>query len=132
MCVVYTSCGYAVQMVSSSLDPTKISAGPRAYLEDRKTLGHWAGQQIEKDVMHEYRQKMNTRSLDGCAGLKVARRQRGEPILIQDCLVWLRKILEQREAMVLGAVIAVLMMVMLILVCGIFQLELSGSLRHLV
>lgn len=110
---VETSCGYAVPMVSSSIDPERIHEGPRAYLEDRQTLGHWAGNQIEKGVMDEYRVKMNTRSKDGCAGLKVARRQKGENLLLHDCLIWLRRTMRQREALLLGGVLAVLLMVCL-------------------
>lgn len=104
-----SSCGYAVPMVSSTIDPEKVHHGPRAYLEDRKTLGHWANQQVEKGVMEEYRQKMNSRSLDGCAGLRVARRQRGEWILLQDAAIRLRRITRQWEAMLLGALLAVLL-----------------------
>ena len=105
---VETSCGYAVPMVSTSIEPAKVHEGPRAYLEDRHTLGHWAGSQIEKGVMDEYRVKMNSRSKDGCPGLKVARRQRGENLVVQDSVIWLRRTLQQREAMALGAVLAVL------------------------
>lgn len=109
--IVETSCGYGVPMVSLSIDPAKIHEGPRAYLEDRQTLGHWAGSQIEKGVMDEYRVKMNTRSKDGCAGLKVARRQKGANVLLNDCWIWLRRTTQQREAMMLGAVLAGLLMV---------------------
>ena len=85
-----TSCGFAVPMVSSTLDPARIDEGPRAYLEDRRTLGHFAENTRghfaentrEKDLMHEYRQKANLQSLNGCTGSKVARRQRGEWMLV--------------------------------------------------
>lgn len=100
-------------MVSSTIDPAKIHEGPRAYLEDRQTLGHWAGNQIEKGVIDEYRIKMNTRSKDGCAGLKVARRQKGENLLLHDCMIWLRRTIKQREAILLGAVIAMCVMILL-------------------
>ena len=131
MRIAQTSCGYAVPMVSSTIDPTKVSEGPRAYLEDRKTLGHWAGQQIEKGVMHEYRQKMNTRSLDGCAGLKVARRQRGEWMLVQDCLIWSKRVVKQQEAMILGAVLTILFMMAVHVAVQLLGLRVPSSIRVL-
>ena len=129
--VVQTSCGYAVPMVSSTLDPTRIEEGPRAYLEDRKTLGHWAGQRIEKGEMQEYRQKMNSRSLDGCSGLKVARRQRGEYMLAEGCFIWLRRVLRQREPLLMGAVLGMLVMVGLRVLIEALQVRVPGALRLL-
>ena len=127
--VAQTSCGYAVPVVSSTIDPARVGEGPKAYLEDRKTLGHWAGQQIEKGVMHEYRQKMNSRSLDGCAGLKVARRQRGEWMLVQNCLIWLRRILRQWEAMMLGVVLGILLMMAVRVAVQMLGLRVPSSIR---
>ena len=118
-------------MVSTTLDVSKIGEGPRAYLEDRKTLGHWAGQRIEKGEMQEYRQKMNSRSLDGCAGLKVARRQRGEYMLLEECLIWLRRTLKQWEAMVLGAVMAVVMMILARALGDAMNMRMPASIRNL-
>lgn len=48
------------------------------YLEDRHTLGHWAGKQVSQGTMNEYRSKMNNSSLDGLPGLRVARKDSGE------------------------------------------------------
>ena len=129
--LVQTSCGYAVPMVSSTLDNSKIDEGPRAYLEDRKTLGHWAGQQIEKGVMHEYRQKMNSRSLDGCAGLKVARQQRGEWMLIEDCMIWFKRTTKQWQAMLLGFVIALVTVILIRMATDSLGLRVPRSIRHL-
>ena len=96
-------------MISSHIDPSKIQEGPRAYLDDRNTLGHWAGQRIEKGEMDEYRQRMNSRSLDGCAGLTVARRQRGENLLLENCLIWLKRVMRQREAIVVGVLLGMVL-----------------------
>lgn len=115
-----TSCGYAVPMFSSSMGPEKVHQGPRAYLEDRHTLGHWAGNEIEKGVMHEHGVKMNTRSKDGCAGLKAARRHKGEDLFLHDGLIWPRRTTQQREAMLLGALFA-----MALMVC--FRLAVNGT-----
>lgn len=108
---VETSCGYAVPQIASTLDPEKISEGPRAYLEDRQTLGHWAGNQIEKGVMDKYRVDMNSRSKDGCAGLRVARRQGGENLMLGDCRIWLKRTMRQWEAMLLGAMLMLVVMI---------------------
>ena len=56
---------------------------------------------------------MNARSLDGCAGLKVARKQRGEYLLFEDVFIHLRRILKQQEALMLGMVLGALLMYML-------------------
>lgn len=112
--LVQTSCGYAVpQIVSSAIDPEYVLQGPRAYLKDRETLGHWAGQQVEKGTLHAYHQKMNTRSLDGCAGLKAARRANGENLLLNDAYIWIKRTTGQWQAMLLGAVLALMLMVSL-------------------
>ncbi|KAK3629902.1 hypothetical protein LTR56_017797 [Elasticomyces elasticus] len=126
---VQTSCGYAVPLVNTTLDPAKIEEGPRAYLEDRKTLGHWAGKQVENGTLHAYHQTMNTRSLDGCTGLKVARRERGENILLEDAIVWFRRTTTQWPAMLIGAVIAVLAMLTLRAATETFGLRLSSAVR---
>lgn len=131
MIAVQTSCGYAVPLVSSTLDPARIDEGPRAYLEDRKTLGHWASQRIEKGELHEYRQKMNSRSLDGCSGLKVARRQRGEYMLVEDCFMWLRRVLRQREALLVGVLLGLLVMVGVRILVEMMNLRVPSGIRHL-
>lgn len=63
--------------------------------------------------MDDYRVKMNSRSKDGFAGLKVARRQKGESLLLYDCLYWLRRTTQQRDAIALGAVLALVFMAFL-------------------
>lgn len=118
-------------MVSSTLNPGKIHEGPRAYLEDRQTLGHWAGKQIDNGVMDEYRAKMNSRSKDGCAGLKVARRQKGEMVLLQDCLIWLRRTLRQWEAILFGGVISLAGLMVLRMAIQVLGLRVPDAIRML-
>ena len=60
-------------------------------LEDRQTLGHWANKQIDKNVMNDYRADMNARSLDGLPGLRVARRDKGEMLLLRDLEAQVKK-----------------------------------------
>ncbi|EMC91741.1 hypothetical protein BAUCODRAFT_79423 [Baudoinia panamericana UAMH 10762] len=128
---VQTSCGYAVPLVSSNIDPVKIDEGPRAYLEDRKTLGHWAGKHVEAGTLQDYHQKMNARSHDGCGGLKAARRARGEHMLLEDCMIWMRRTTQQREAMLVGALLAILTMLALRFVVEGLGLRLPSSIRGL-
>jgi hypothetical protein len=54
------------------------------YLEDRQTLGHWAKKQIDNKTMNDYRATFNSRSLDGLPGLRVARKDKGELLLLRD------------------------------------------------
>lgn len=57
--------------------------------------------------MDAYQVKNNSRSLDGLGGLKAARRRRGENLLVEDVGLRLTRTLKQKEAMVLGAVLAI-------------------------
>jgi hypothetical protein len=52
--------------------------------------------------MEAYRQEWNVRSLDGCSGLKVARRDRGEWMFMADCFIWMRRVMKQWEVSFLG------------------------------
>lgn len=61
------------------------------YLEDRQTLGHWGQKQVDKGVMEDYRAKMNSRSLDGLPGLRIARKDNGELLWLRDVEAQVRK-----------------------------------------
>jgi len=129
---VQTSCGYAVpQVVSSAIDPEHVAQGPRAYLKDRETLGHWAGQQVEKGTLHAYHQKMNARSLDGCAGLKAARRANGENLLLNETYIWVKRTTGQWREMLLGAMLAIIVMASLRAISETLGVRLPTHLRML-
>jgi hypothetical protein len=89
-------------MISSAIDPVRVSEGPRAYFQDRPTLENFARKTIAKGEMEAYRQEWNVRSLDGCSGLKVARRDRGEWMFVADCFIWMRRVMKQWEVSFLG------------------------------
>lgn len=75
-----TSCGFAVPYLAIKQDvgdPSK----QIPYLEDRHTLGHWAGKRILAGDMDDYRSKWNFQSLDGLPGLRIARQDAGERLL---------------------------------------------------
>jgi len=71
--------------------------------------------------MEGYHQQANVSSLDGCGGLKVARRGRGENVLLQDALIWFRRVLRQREAMVVGAIGMLFALAVLRLLANVFE-----------
>lgn len=60
--------------------------------------------------------KNNTRSLDGLPGLKSARRERGEWVLLGDSAAAARRIARQREALLVGVLLGFLMAGMVALV----------------
>ena len=54
------------------------------YLEERKTLGHWASKQAEEGEMRKYQKDWNHDSLDGLPGLGAARVDCGKGLWIGD------------------------------------------------
>ncbi|KAL1625368.1 hypothetical protein SLS54_003460 [Diplodia seriata] len=86
---VQTSCGYGVPILfpktaSSNLPPTQKQADADAdlesdaavkYWEDRDTMSNWAAKMLAKDgAIQIYQRQNNSYSLDGCPGMKSARR----------------------------------------------------------
>ncbi|KAI9809778.1 MAG: hypothetical protein M1825_000211 [Sarcosagium campestre] len=93
---VQTSCGYGVPMLDKN--PTAESR-----FEDRKTLGHWASNKVNKNELLPYQMINNARSLDGLPGLRAARRDRGERFWLESTMAWLRRIKAQWDAVLTGA-----------------------------
>ena len=91
-----------------NLDDLKL--GPKAYMKDRGTLGHFAKKTVEGGHMEWYQQQANCRSLDGLGGLRAARRGRGDNMIVQDGLTWMRRILRQWDAMIVGALVMLFVM----------------------
>jgi hypothetical protein len=105
---VQTSCGFGVPRhakVKPGGDEERWVAG----FEDRETLGHWASKRTESNTLHAYHKEWNYDSLDGLTGLKVARQDRGEILWLTDLQAWFRKIMSQREALVFGFVLALVL-----------------------
>jgi hypothetical protein len=105
---VQTSCGYGVPRLSSAApnDPEKV---PEAAFEDRETIGHWASNKVEKNELLSYQTEWNSNSLDGLTGLKSARREGGEVLWLGDIKASVRRVLLQREALMAGMFIGILM-----------------------
>jgi hypothetical protein len=53
-------------------------------MKDRATMGHWGRKMIDSDRLMKYQVQNNSDSLDGLTGLRAARRQGGERILLGD------------------------------------------------
>ena len=116
---VQTSCGYAVPYLALKPD-TEDQSKQIPYLEDRETLGHWGGKQIAAGVMNEYRSKMNSRSLDGLPGLRVARKDAGEKLWMRDVEAQVRK--RNGLQVVLVAVLSALTTVLAMYILGLTTL----------
>ena len=72
-------------------------------------MGHWASNKVKKDELHTYQMEWNAKSLDGLNGLRAARRGLGERLWLEDRKTFLVRILAQREALMTGIFIGVLM-----------------------
>lgn len=95
---VQTSCGYGVPLLS----PTSATKP----LQDRETLGHWAGKTVSDNKMVEYRAKNNAYSLDNLPGLKAGRKTRGEWLWVADVRAYMQRLWNQMDALVIGFVLA--------------------------
>ncbi|KIX04343.1 uncharacterized protein Z518_05211 [Rhinocladiella mackenziei CBS 650.93] len=109
-----TSCGYAVPYLATKPDPDNASK-QIAYLEDRNTLGHWAGKQVSNGVINDYRSQWNARSLDGLPGLRIARSDAGERLWYGDINAQAQKrnALQLALVAICSAILTVLSMYML-------------------
>lgn len=72
-------------------------------------MGHWASNKVEKNELHAYQREWNAKSLDGLNGLRAARRDLGERLWLADRKASLMRVLAQREALMAGILIGVLL-----------------------
>ncbi|KAF4621541.1 hypothetical protein G7Y89_g14533 [Cudoniella acicularis] len=110
---VQTSCGYGVPKVAMKKVGNGDEEKAEDVFEDRDTLGHWAGKQVEKNEIGAYQMKNNAESLDGLPGLKSARRDRGEWIPFVDARVWAKGVLVERGALTVGFLMGVVMVLLM-------------------
>ncbi len=101
---VQTSCGFGVPLLGRAPDADG-GEETKPVLLDRDTMGRWARKKIETDSLGEYQAEKNARSLDGCPGLRSAMRERGDWVWLVLLMAWVRRMRGQREAMGVGAVI---------------------------
>ena len=86
---------------------------PSGTYQDRDTLDLFSIQSVKKGKMDAYRAANNAWSLDGLGGMKAARRGAGDNLLLSDVQLRLRRIFQQREAVLMGALLAVIAMLLL-------------------
>jgi hypothetical protein len=115
---VQTSCGYGVPKISIPLE-LKEGAGPEEAFEDRKTMAHWAEVKIANNKLREYQMEWNTRSWDGLPGLRSARRDSGQVMILEDGKAFLRRVMGQREAVGFGVLLGLLLVVFVNSVRGV-------------
>lgn len=105
---VQTSCGFGVPMFphakqepydvpddiarKSALESSTERA-PWKTWDDRPTMPRWAHKMAGKGALEKYREANNWQSLDGCPGLKSARRDRRQWLLLEDTRTWMRMVI---------------------------------------
>ncbi|KAF4540511.1 putative pyridoxamine phosphate oxidase protein [Lasiodiplodia theobromae] len=113
---VQTSCGYGVPVLSPKGSPQEHaeddveSDAAAKYWEDRDTMSNWATKMLAKDgAIQGYQRQNNSYSLDGCPGLKSARKSCGEILMLGDVRARTRRmVVGEWGAVVLGAVLMLL------------------------
>jgi hypothetical protein len=109
---VQTSCGYGVPRIAASYSPSDAGKAPETAFEDRETMGHWASNKVEKNELLPYQQHWNSHSLDGLNGLRSARRSGGESLWLGDIRARVKRVLAQRESLMVGLVVGVLLVLL--------------------
>lgn len=85
-----------------------ITKTPCKCFEERYTLEKWMLSKVNKKALEDYQVKLNSRSLDGLLGLRVARKMGGEWIAGQEARAHLEKVFWHPEAILLGIFLALL------------------------
>ena len=82
-------------------------------MEDRDTLGHWASRKMETNTLLEYQAQNNSSSLDDCPGMRAAMRDHGDRVWMVLVKARARRIFAQKDALFVGLMLGILMMVVL-------------------
>lgn len=82
-------------------------------LLDRDTLTKFLVNQSKQGKLEAYHALKNAYSLDGLPAMKVARRTRGESLWAANVKALFARVLAQREGLVLGIVIGIMIMLSL-------------------
>lgn len=122
---VQTSCGFGVPLLTTApvLKDADSGDDTRPVMLDRDTLGQWARKQVEKDSLRAYQAEKNACSLDGCPGLRSAMREKGEWVVWELLKARVKRVGGQREAVVVGAVIGGVMVLVVQVVLGMMGLS---------
>lgn len=77
--------------------------------DDRPTMPSWAGKMAAKDgALEKYRENNNWRSLDGCPGLKAARRDRRQWLVVEQTKARALRMVRQWDAFLLGVLLVMM------------------------
>ncbi|KZO96625.1 pyridoxamine phosphate oxidase family protein [Calocera viscosa TUFC12733] len=95
-----TSCGYGVPVLNGSFT-------------ERPALDKWSSRMVQRGELTKYRTDWNVRSLDGLTGLRQARREKGEWLIVGDVVAWLKMMWGLRDAVLFGIVLGVLVVLLL-------------------
>jgi len=130
---VQTSCGFGVPLLGGAGEDGEAQLHPATGIDivthdaelpsgakgevvswiDRPTMPRWANKMVERDALGGYRKQANWRSLDGLPGLRMARRDRGQWMWVENIRAWGRRIGGQREAVIVGVALGLLGMLVL-------------------
>jgi len=104
---------------TSTIDPEKSS---EAAFEDRETLGHWAGKQVEKNQLHSYQMEWNAKSLDGLNGMRSARRDLGQSLWLGELGARGMRVMAQKEALLTGMLGGIFLVLIFRLITKVFMI----------
>ena len=91
-------------------------------LEDRATLGHWAGHMVEKNTLLEYQARNNSSSLDDCPGVRASMRDNGDRVWLVLMKARIRNVIAQKEALTVGFLLGVILILVIQATWGRFGL----------
>ena len=81
---------------------------------DRPTMASFSRKIEAKGQLRGYQAGFNSKSLDGLPGLRVARRDQGERLWLTDAKSWGRRIMAQKEGILVGLLIVNLAIILVI------------------
>lgn len=127
---VQTSCGFGVPRVKKAIyapdeddPPTPLESILKqghdlekltelSVFETRPTLDQWAGARAEAGKIFEYQKQNNVYSIDGLPGLKTARKDIGQWLLLADLQASFGRIMKEKAAMCFGFIVGILVLVL--------------------
>jgi hypothetical protein len=108
---VITEVGHTTEAADDEIKRTgAITKIPCKCFEERYTLEKWLQNKVNKKALEDYQVKLNSRSLDGLPGLRVARKMGGEWVVGHELRAHLQKLFWHPEAILLGIVFSFLIL----------------------
>lgn len=82
---------------------------PQPVFKDRKTLSDWVGKVELKNELQRYQAEWNSSSLDGLPGMRAAVRDAGERYWVLEMRAHIRRVGQQRGALLVGIFIGMVL-----------------------